>query len=103
MIVTGVQLASKQYHHDDLFEPLQKLTAQGEPMEVAAHLAEIMDAMTFQAGMYLVERDKENLKQLIRFLYDHGQSITANKLCNRLMIAGCEIVRPLFEQYNNGD
>lgn len=100
LIVAAVRLASKQYHHDDLLAPLQKLTEQGEPLETAAHLAEILEAMSFQPGMHLIDRDKENLRQMIRFLYDYGKSAAANKLCNRLMIAGCEFVRPLFEQYN---
>jgi hypothetical protein len=103
MIAAAVQLASKQYHHDDLFEPLRKLTAHGEPLETAAYLAEVLQLMTFHNGIYLIDRDKENLKEMIKFLYANGQGVTANKLCNRLMIAGCEFVRPLFEDYHGGE
>lgn len=100
-IARAIKLATKQYHHDDLFQPLNELMTKGQPQSTASHLASILDAMTFQEHMHLLPEDISFASAIIQFLYDHAQKTTADRICNRLTKAGQGFAKEIYNRNNN--
>jgi|GEM_PF-1067686 len=100
-ITRAIKLATKQYHHDDLLQPLSQLMAKGEPMSTASHLATIVNAMTFQEQMHLLPDDVGFVTAIIQFLYNYAQKTTADRLCNRLTKAGQGFAKEIYTLNNS--
>lgn len=101
-ICMAIALATKQYHHDDLYKPLHERMVLGDPQLSASHLAAIMDQMSFQEQMHLLPDDIKRATEMLQFLYDHGQKVTADKLCNRLTRAGQIFAKEIYNRNNVG-
>ncbi|NOW95005.1 hypothetical protein FHW89_001666 [Mucilaginibacter sp. SG564] len=100
VISRAIGLATKQYHYDDLFEPLHKLMGAGQSKTTAVYLANIFDLMSFGEYVHLLPEDVTRITELIQFLYKEKQRQIADKICNRLMVAGQLFAKAIYEQNN---
>lgn len=46
---------------------------------------------------------KENIKEIVRILYDQGQKDIANKICNLYGAKGFDFLRTIYEEHRNDD
>jgi hypothetical protein len=100
IIKKAIVFGTKQYHHSDLFGRFHEMMEIGEPSTSAAFLGEILEQITFTDNLYVIDEDRERLKKMVQFLYNHQQRSVADTLCNRLSKVGQIFAKDLFLDNN---
>ena len=98
LIKRSAPFAEKRRYFHELYEELARLAIVGNSSQTAAWIASIMDLIPFKEFIY--ENDENILKQLVIFLYDHGQLSVANSICNRVSVSGMDFLKTTFLKYN---
>ncbi|MCD9015195.1 PIN domain-containing protein [Parachryseolinea silvisoli] len=98
LAVQSCKMEGELYLSHYLIENLLTLIGRGNTSATAKHMGVILLATSLA---HLVTSAEENdVIELIQFLYDHGQHMAANELCNRMVKAGHEFLRPLHRKYS---
>lgn len=84
---TNLILESSKYVHlvyatSQLLEKLTNFKNKGNPKIIAKSLGVIIQNLDFKG--YISELEKENIKDLVIFLFDYGEDIVASKFCNKM-------------------
>lgn len=99
LLVASRAKAGEHQYTSELLENLVKLKGNGEPKQTALYLSKIVNAIFFTA--YLLDDDKERIKELVRFIYENGEKEVANEICNKASREGYEFLNDLYDKYNS--
>jgi hypothetical protein len=82
LILKSCKHLDKTYSTHELIENLVALKSKGNPNTVAKAIGEIISSLNFKD--YMADFDKDFLKDLVSFLFAHGQNQVAADFCNKL-------------------
>jgi len=82
LILKSSKHIDKTYSTHELLENLVALKSKGNPNTAAKAIGEIISSLNFKD--YMADFDKEFIKDLVSFLFAHGQNQVAAEFCNKL-------------------
>lgn len=82
LILKSSKHIDKTYSTHELLENLVSLKSKGNPNIAAKAIGEIISSLSFKD--YMGDFDKDFLKDLVSFLFAHGQSQVAGDFCNKM-------------------
>lgn len=82
LILKSCKHVDKTYSTHELLENLVMLKTKGNPKIAAKAIGKILSALNFKD--YLSDSDKDSIKDLVSFLFIHGQNEIAAELCNTM-------------------
>lgn len=82
LILISCKYIDKIYLSHELLKNLVALKSKGNPIVVAKALGEIISNPNFK--YYFGDSDKEHIKDLVSFLFVHGQNQVASEFCNKI-------------------
>lgn len=82
LIIKSCKHIDKTYFTNELLENLVAIKSKGNPNIVAKSIGEIISSLNFKD--YMADIDKDFLKNLVSFLFEHGQNKVAADFCNKL-------------------
>ena len=82
LILKSCQHIDKTYSTHELLENLVALKSKGNPNTAAKAIGEIISSLNFKE--YMADFDKDFIKDLISFLFAHGQKQIAIEFCNKM-------------------
>ncbi len=82
LILKSCKHIDKTHSTRELIEGLVALKAKGNPNTTAKAIGKIISSLNFKD--YLGDFDKELIKDLVSFLFNHGQKEVAAEFCNKM-------------------
>ena len=82
LILKSCKHIDKTYSTHELLENLVSLKTKGNPNTAAKAIGEIISSLNFKE--YMGDSDKDFIKDLVSFLFAHGQNEVAAEFCNKL-------------------
>lgn len=82
LLLKSCKHIDKTYSTHELLENLVALKSKGNPITAAKSIGEIISSLNFKD--YMADFDKESIKDLVSFLFAHGQNKVAEEFCNKL-------------------
>ncbi|MFM2224171.1 MAG: hypothetical protein RJA07_373 [Bacteroidota bacterium] len=98
LILHSCNHIDKTYSTHELVENLVALKNKGNPNVVAKSIGEIISSLNFRD--YMADFDKDFLKDLVSFLFVHGQNQVAAEFCNKIAAVHQQFfLREIYEKY----
>lgn len=95
LILKSCKHLDKTYSHE-LLENLVQLKAKGNPNTIAKFVADIINSLNF--NVHLSDVDKENIRDLVSFLFNNGQKQIAANFCNKMAAVNQQFfLRDIYE------
>ena len=82
LILKSCKHIDKTYSTHEILENLVGLKNKGNPNTSAKTIGEIISSMNFKE--YMADFDKDFIKDLVSFLFAHGQNKIATEFCNKM-------------------
>jgi hypothetical protein len=82
LILKSCKHIDKTYSTHELLENLVTLKTKGNSNTVAKSIGEIISSLNFKD--YMADFDKNFIKDLVSFLFLHGQNQVAKEFCNKM-------------------
>ena len=99
LILKSCKLLDKTYLTHLLLENLVAIKSKGNPQVAAKAVGEIISALSFKD--YISGFDAEYIKELVKFLFVHGQQQVAYEFCNKMAAVHQQFfLREIYEQYS---
>jgi len=82
LILKSCKQIDRTYSIHELLEKLVVLKIKGNPKVIAKYIGKILTSLNFKG--YLIDSDKDFIKDLVSFLFAHGQKQIATGFCNTM-------------------
>jgi len=100
LILKSGKRIDKTHSLHELLENLVALKNRGNPNKAAKAIGEIISSLNFKD--YMADPDKDHIRDLVLFLFAHGQNLVAAEFCNKMASEYQKFfLRDIFEQ-NSG-
>lgn len=97
LILKSCKHIDKTYSIHELLENLVALKNRGNPNTAAKAIGEIISSLNFKD--YMADPDKDFIRDLVLFLFAHGQNQVAAEFCNKMASVYQQFfLRDIFEQ-----
>jgi len=96
LILKSCKHIDKTYSTHELLENLVALKTKGNPNTTAIAIGEILLSLNFKD--FMAEFDKDFIKDLVSFLFAHGQKQIAAEFCNKIAAVNQQFfLREIYE------
>jgi hypothetical protein len=85
-----------RYDNNNSIEAIEKFIKNKSKVDVIADLA-----LLIINPNYFLDKDKSKMIKTIEFLYQNGQKIAADELCNKISAGGNDFLRDIYNSYNS--
>lgn len=99
LILKSSKHVDKTYSTHKLLENLVALKAKGIPADTAKYIGKIITSLNFRE--YIAGFDQDFIKELVIFLFIHGQKQVASDFCNKMAsVHQMFFLREIYEDYS---
>ncbi|WP_277057262.1 toll/interleukin-1 receptor domain-containing protein [Trichlorobacter lovleyi] len=96
-LLQAIPFANVSHYAYSVIEELDALKDKGDPTVSAGYIGLLYLAML---DSFTPDYDKEHIRSIVAFLYEHGNKEAADKICNIYGVRGMQFLRDIYERYN---